>query len=185
MDKIILRRPQSVAQPNLPHKSVFLIPRDCKSHIYGPWGPHQIPKTAKNTCFTAAFSLALLFMVKIILRWLQCVSKSAPSQNFISSSSRDCEPSIWAPLEPNKALEQPKTAFIPALFVTWETEKCDEFMQMLLIIIKKFIKDQFFEKYNFSEIMISMGPNTWKILHKHLWVDCMRPLALRYKEHGL
>ena len=147
--------------------------------------PTSEPQSAKNSCFTAAFSLALLLMVETILLGLQCVSKSAPSQNFVISSSRDCKPSIWAPLEPNKALEQPKTAFIPALFVTWETEKCDEFMQMLLIIIKKFIKDQFFEKYNFSEIMINMGPKTWKILHKHPWVVCMRPLALRFKEHGL
>ena len=42
-------------------------------------------------------------------------------------------------------------------------------MQMLLIIIKKLIKDQVFEKYNnFSEITINMGPKTWKIIKKHL-----------------
>ena len=109
MDKIILRRPQSVAQPNLPHKSVFLVPRDFKSHIYGPRGPHQSPKTAKNTFFTAAFSLVLLLMVKpfcvgfnVYLNPLLPKTLSHPSQGTVSQASW----LAWSPTKPRNSQKQ-------------------------------------------------------------------------------
>ena len=99
-----------------PPRSILLIPRDYKSHILGPWGPHQSPETAQNSCLTAAFLLTLQVMVKTLLQWLQCISKPTSSQKFVSSSSRDCKASIWASWEPIKAQKPPKIGFDPAFF---------------------------------------------------------------------
>ena len=63
MVKIRLHWPKVIPESNPFHKSIFSIPSDPESHIWGPWSPHHSPKTTQNTLDTAAFSLTLFYMV--------------------------------------------------------------------------------------------------------------------------
>ena len=47
------------------YESIFCISCDPKSHIWGPWGPYQSPKTTQNATDTSAFSLSWFQMIKI------------------------------------------------------------------------------------------------------------------------
>ena len=113
-------RPRFVHIPTTPHVSFSPTPRDHESHIFSPWGPHQIPETTKNTPNMVTIFLALFQIVKIMLRWPQLIPLSTPPHECISPILRDAGSHIWGPWGPYQSLEatqnNPNTA---TFFLGW------------------------------------------------------------------